>query len=202
MNKPIAFKAAFAIMVLCIAVVFLVGAKQQSIYSRAERATHYLEVNDQLHCSATSIGEYAILTADHCFPTNEAITFKIDGREAKARKFARDGRDHVMILVDIAFEHKGQFAKTKLEKADEIFYFGNPGLKQMFRKGSVAGFEGYEIVLDVNGWHGDSGAAIFNSRGEIVSAVSEGYMHGIFKLVVVYPLEFTTAQYKDFGAVR
>lgn len=201
MSKPIAFKALFVTWVFIAAITFSLGAKQQSVYAKAEKSTHYLEVNDELHCSATSVSEYAILTAAHCFPTDEAITFKIDGREAKARKFARDGRDHVLILVDIAFQNKGQFSKTRLAKGDEVFYFGNPSIKQLFRAGHVAGFNGLEIVLDINGWHGDSGAAIFDDQGKIVTVVSEGYMHGIFKLIIVYKLEFTTEQYKDFGVV-
>ena len=202
MNKPIVFKAAFTVVFFALCLSLVMGAKQKSVYAKAERATLSLSVNDELHCSATAISEYAILTADHCFPTDEAVTFKIDGREAKARKFARDGNDHVLILVDIAFEYKGEFAKVKAEKGDGIFYFGNPGLKQLFRKGSVAGFDGKDTILDVNGWHGDSGAAIFNDQGKIISIVSEGYMHGIFKLVIVHEFAFTTTQYKDFGVIR
>lgn len=202
MDKPIAFKAFFVSCLFIVVVAFLIGAKQQSVYIKAERTTHSIEVNDALHCSATSIGEYAILTAAHCFPTDEAVEFTIDGREAKARKFARDGNDHVLILVDIAFEHKATFSKVKAVKGDTVFYYGNPSLRQLFRIGRVAGFKNKEIILDINGWHGDSGAAIFNEQGKVISVVSEGYIHDIFKLVVIYPLEFTTAQYESFGVVR
>jgi len=60
-----------------------------------EFATHY--------CSATAISSNVILSAGHCFLTDEAVTFKIDGREARVIKIARDGRDHVLVMVNIAF---------------------------------------------------------------------------------------------------
>ncbi len=183
-----------------VAAVSLVAcATTGSFYERIEATTHSLEVNGELHCSATAVGEHTILTADHCFPVDEALTFKIGGREAKASKFARDGNDHVLILVDIAFRSKAKFASSPLRKTDRVFYYGNPGIRQLYRAGVVSGYDGNGVVLDINGWHGDSGAAVFNERGRISSAVSEGYMAGVFKLVIVYPIAFTEEQYTSLG---
>lgn len=196
--KPVAFKTAFALCFLLLCVVFTTAARKPSVYAVAERATHTIEMADG-NCSGTAVSAYVIMTAAHCFPDDLAVKFKISGREAKALKFARDGNDHVLIKVNIAFTYTASIGNTRMLKGDKIFYFGNPGIWQLFRTGHVAGYKDTATVIDVNGWRGDSGAAIFNEQGHIVGIVSAGILNDIFKLMLAYPFAFTDEQYKDFG---
>lgn len=96
-----------------------------------EFGTHY--------CSGTAISANVILSAGHCFLNDGAISFKVDGREAKATKIIRDGKDHVLVMVNIAFSDYAKFGKQKLAQGDEVYYFGNPGMKDIYRSGQYVG---------------------------------------------------------------
>lgn len=187
-------------MIKLLALAAVLGASCCTVpkIETSEKSTYTLEFADG-HCSGTSITENVILSAAHCFTTDEAITFKIDGRTAKVKKIARDGNDHVLVMVDIAFENQARLTNKKLIKGDKIYFYGNPGLRHLYRTGYMAGYRDTALVLDINGWHGDSGAAIFNDEGNIVTVVSAGYTHAQFKMTIAYPLAFTRAQYERFG---
>ena len=164
----------------------------------SERSTYTLEFAEG-HCSGTAINESVILTAAHCFPTDEAISFKVNGRQAKVTKLARDGNDHILVMVDISFTAKAELSSKAAKVGDKVYYYGNPGIKNQYRTGYVSGHHEGAMLLDVNSWRGDSGAAIFNERGEIVGVVSAMAVNDMFKLTIAYPFAFTREQYERFG---
>lgn len=164
----------------------------------SEQSTYTIEFA-QGHCSGTAISENVILTAAHCFETDEAISFKLNGRQAKVKKIARDGNDHILVMVDISFAHKARLSTKASKVGDKVYYYGNPGIKNQYRAGYVSGHKDGAMLLDVNSWRGDSGAAIFNEQGQIVGVVSAMAVNDMFKLTVAYPLAFTRAQYERFG---
>ena len=164
----------------------------------AHRTTHSIligNVLEQKSCSATAIAPHALLTASHCESASDTV--KIDGTvNAKIVGIMRDGLDHSILLVGTTFKDYADFSESRIQVGDDIFLFGNPGaLNDVLRKGYVAKvapnpkdvnpvafkFIGPQILLnyyDFNGWFGDSGAAVFNSDGEIIGVVSMIHVQG------------------------
>lgn len=85
-----------------------------------------------------------------------------------------------------------------------MYVLGNPGeLSRIFRSGYDAGeynAGGQHIEWwDFNGFYGDSGAGIFNSRGQLVGVVSTLYQEanqGYMKLMGSFDLEFTDEDWR------
>jgi len=140
------------------------------------------------------------LTAKHCFPTNEAITFKIGERQAKVQKFVEDGNDHVLVFVNIQFENIAVISKQMPRIGEQVTYTGNPaGLNQLYRIGYISAYLEGQMVIDVNGYSGDSGAGVMNKRGQIVGVISMQFHTESFGMMSGFPLAFTTEQYQDAG---
>jgi V8-like Glu-specific endopeptidase len=186
-------------LIIGIALAFLTTPTYSKTIA-SEKSTFTLEFSEHF-CSGTAVSANVILSAAHCFLTDEAITFKIDGREAKVTKIIRDGKDHVLVMVNIQFANKAKITNTAMIVGERIYYFGNPGIKDIYREGYVAGSEDGAMILDVNSWQGDSGAGVFNDKGEIVGVINALAKNDIFKLTFCYPLQFTQEQYKSFGVI-
>lgn len=95
----------------------------------------------------------------------------------------RDGNDHTIYSVNANIDRWATIDLTDTMPIGEpLFIFGNPGpFHDLFRLGYVAGT--YQTasmfgdpvsyhMIDLNGWYGDSGAALFNSQCEIIAIVS------------------------------
>jgi hypothetical protein len=74
----------------------------------------------------------------------------------------------------------------------------------MYRKGYVSGnlvSDNITITLyDLNGYFGDSGSGIFNSRGQLVGVVSVMYQqmdNGYMKVMGSFALAFTDEQWQE-----
>jgi hypothetical protein len=174
------------------------------------KSTHRIEVssvttNDDEQvdfiCSATAIGKHALLTATHCDLGTD--TLKVDDTDTRILDRIADDRDHTIFIVAMRFKDVASFASTPLELGDEVWIRGNPiGLNQMVRYGHYAGSQMIEgdpearliAMFDINGWQGDSGAAVFNKHGEIVAVVNTGFSEGPFALAGCLALSFTPEQ--------
>lgn len=58
----------------------------------------------------------------------------------------------------------------------------------------------YIEFYDINGFFGDSGAGVFNSRGQLVAVVSMMFQqvgNGYMKLMGSFPLAFTDEQWHE-----
>lgn len=151
-------------------------------------------------CSATAIGPHALLTANHC--DLGATTVSVDGNPAAITERITDGYDHMIFMVNITFGSWAKFGKMP-KVGDEVWLRGNPdGLNQLVRHGIYSGiiFEQSENMLraismfDINGWHGDSGSAIFDKHGKIIAVTSYGFSDGGFDMIGTLSLHFTKAQ--------
>lgn len=162
----------------------------QSPYETAHATTHTINTRPVLGggtCSATAVGPHTLMTASHCEAPSSFIN--IDGQRHLILDVARDENEHSFLAVDQTFSSWAVLSKDAPKVGDEVFIFGNPaGLRDVMRKGylakapeEVSFFEAVAgkhplALYDFNGWMGDSGAAIFNSKGEVVDVVSVGHL--------------------------
>lgn len=174
-----------------------------AIPKQVVRTTHRIGVSgivegSPVHgvCSATAIGRHSLLTASHCdLGMSELL---VDELSVKIVSRISDGRDHTIFVVDEKFSQYAHLEDSSIKVGDEVWICGNPlGLDQVVRYGHFAGAEIdpdtklTDDMYDINGWFGDSGAAIFDKHGRIVDVVSFGVS---FSMVGTYKLNFTSAQ--------
>jgi hypothetical protein len=160
----------------------------RAIEKQAKASTLHLGLTDG-NCSGTSIGHKLILTASHCFNSGHLLT--VNDQPVNVESYRDDGADHRVIVLDTDFPPYAKFGKAP-KQGDRAFMYGNPiGLRDVLRRGSVLGVSGYGYVLDITvGW-GDSGAAVFNDRGEVIGVVKSIYSHGAlptFHVTLMEPL--------------
>jgi hypothetical protein len=198
----------------------------RNVYTTAHRTTHAIMeetiVEPTRSCSATAIAPHAILTASHCEMPTSVVA--VDGGDGlmEIQGTIRDGFDHTIYEVSGTFKNYAEFSSARVSVGDDIFLFGNPGeLNDILRKGYVAkaplenigDFQRFmlgpiadQVTYDFNGYFGDSGAAIFNSNGEITGVVSqilsqsEPSSHGgavSQNFMLGYTLHFTADQLKQ-----
>lgn len=147
-------------------------------------------------CSATAVGVRLLLTASHCFgDSGDPKTMLVDGKPAGILAIERDGADHALVRVSITFRYVAKVGNTPPQGAN-VYFYGNPGLNDIFRRGYVAGkYPDGGYVLDCNVYFGDSGAGMFGATGELVGVVSGFVTNGDFKLGYAKPLAFTAEQW-------
>jgi hypothetical protein len=176
----------------------------------AHKTTHRLEIelNNGRHgiCSATAIGETKLLTATHCEVTAPQVAgnsvFKLDGVTILVARIERDGKDHsILFLKDHKFKDFAALSQAGLNQGEHIYIWGEPnGLEDIYREGVVVGKSDDVILLDLNGYFGDSGAGIFNSKGEVIGVISviqdenESPTMPHLKFMGAYPLGFRGEQ--------
>lgn len=134
-------------------------------------------------CSGTIVGPRMIFTAAHCFAdAGEPVTFVLttqggsgDKIIVRSKEIISDGSDHAFVILDSdkpIFRHWARLGPDLVE-GQNFEYYGNPnGLPGTYRRGYVS--KNYElgVFLDVNGFHGDSGAGLFDERGRLVGMIS------------------------------
>ncbi len=143
-------------------------------------------------CSATVIGPQAILTASHCeLPDDELFIQGHKGESGNPITIVakiRDGNDHsIYLLKNIHFTDFAVLNQADpLTAGEDVFSWGNPGKwSDLFSKGYIAGIkvdhsfaalfgagQPDEVLIDMPAWHGDSGAAVFNSKGEVIGVIT------------------------------
>lgn len=145
-----------------------------AVETRVKPAAVRIDMSNGNQCSATMVGPRSMLSAAHCFD-GEAELLMVDGQPVTAWVLYRDvGRD-LIGLVLAGPERPHVKIGPMPEQGDPIFIYGNPGpLQDILRRGHIAGiYEGDMVaVLAVSG--GDSGAGVFNRKGELIGVVS-GY---------------------------
>jgi hypothetical protein len=172
---------AVALAVLSIAFPLQVSASGPD-YAEARKTTHLIVehtiVGGGAQCSGTAIGPHALLTASHCEQPTSVIMVDED-EHVKVLGLVRDGNDHTIYFVDATFKYWSPIVLRSPEIGEDVFIFGNPGkFEDILRKGYVANVMPKDIdgpeadILDMNGWYGDSGAAVFDADGNIIGIVS------------------------------
>jgi V8-like Glu-specific endopeptidase len=129
------------------------------------------------HCTATAIGPHALLTASHCEKPSNRL--RVDGgRAVEIVQIKRDDLDHtILYLKDITFTEWANFSFDGAALGEEVFMFGNPGsFPSMLRRGYFSGVDNSDepiiLLLDMNGFFGDSGSGVFNKNGDLIGVIS------------------------------
>ncbi len=192
---------------LAVAGAFLVSA------ALAAPPTTTLRIDlDDGTCSGTVVAPTVILSAGHCFEDEDSsdffgapppTTMRVDGYPVKILAIVTDGDDHALVKVDFTFKQYSRLAKVPAAGA-HVHYWGNPaGVRNVYREGYVTGFEHARMMMDINGFFGDSGAGIFDADGNLVGVISLIQAiphHGlVFEMMGALPLEFTPLQYEMMG---
>jgi S1-C subfamily serine protease len=181
-------KLAAAVLALALGGAAIHSCSAQPPYEKAKLATITLGVPGG-GCSATAVGRFTLLTASHCV-ADGANAVVVDGKQCEVWKIVHDGYDHALLTIDSDCPQEHIAKPGKAPKiGDTVFCWGNPGcFEDLLRVGQVVGYglmpkewgeaaEPYKhkaYFLTGPFAHGDSGAALFNQRGEIVGTVSFG----------------------------
>jgi|GEM_PF-1706543 len=158
--------------------------------TKEQRATHFIEFQDERNygvsvCTATAVGPHSILTAEHCLKNGDATQLTIDYTLEThfILAVAGDGRDHVLLLIDGSpFRNIEPINSGTAQLHDVLTIYGDggalyPPVPKYGR--AVNCLDPSDIdedagilctTLPVIG--GDSGSAIYNSKGEIVGLVT------------------------------
>lgn len=162
-------------------------AQSRATIQQAHKTTYHIAEQTVMGgdiCSATAVGPHALLTASHCEAATDDIYLQGKDKPAHIEGHIRDGHDHTIYLLSgITFSvYSTVDLNGNLQQGDDVFMFGNPGMwSDVFRRGYMAGKTQHtslfgssptEIMFDMAGWHGDSGAAIFSTGGAIVGVVT------------------------------
>lgn len=185
-----------AILLLLILLGAGCGCASVPDYSSASSSAVRIETPQEMVCSATAVGRLTLLTARHCLSGTEG-QITIDGLPSSWKLIAEDGKDHVLIAVSL---HQDTFAMVgpKPARGDVLVKYGNAmGLKGLMIYGRVAGYmaDG-SMLIDATSYRGDSGSAVFDSRGRIVGVVSAIGGRDAFYLAVAFPLAFSAADWE------
>ena len=139
------------------------------------------------HCSGTVIGPNTILTAGHCVRDYPGAVI-VNGVPANVERTHLDGGDQARIEVDITFDRWAEIGPAA-KQGDRVFLFGNPGiLRDVLRRGYIAGGKDELLLTDINIGHGDSWAGVFNDKGQIIGVVSGYYLDRVFVMGGVQPV--------------
>lgn len=124
-------------------------------------------------CSGTFLAPRMLLTASHCFDGIKPLA-TINGTPVAVVSIRHDGADHALLVLDVDFPAWVRVGAPPAQ-GDEVYFYGNPsGLRDLLRRGVIAGQNDQFIFADIMIGHGDSGAGVFNRRGELVAVIA-GY---------------------------
>lgn len=180
------------ILALCLGVVLgMAGCVSMlptnTVEQRVEGYSVLVELGLGSHCTGTKIARHTLLIAAHCVNDYPGMVI-VDGMPANVVRTHMDGGDQARIELDLTFDSFATVGKPPAI-GDRIFIIGNPGeLREILRRGYVAGSHREWLVADLNDWYGDSGSAVFNERGEVVGTIYGAYTENIFKIGLIQPV--------------
>ena len=171
-----------------------------------------LEIGEGV-CSGTVVAPTVILSAGHCFideedddegdPAPAPTHMLVNGRDVKILAIVFDGNDHALVEVDFFFHDWASIGKQP-PVGTHVHYWGNPAGKNfLYREGYVTNYDHSMMMLNINGFFGDSGAGIFDEAGNVVGVVNiisfDPIKGLVFSLMGSAALEFTPQQYMMMG---
>ncbi len=133
-------------------------------------------------CSGSFIdAEGDIVTAGHCAENAieiEVITY--DQHKYRAIILATTSV-HDLALLHIDRRNTAHFnPATSVAQGEQIFILGSPlAITGTLSTGIVAKVDGDEILLDCSVLPGNSGSAVYNTKGEMVGVATAGYIVGM-----------------------
>lgn len=122
-------------------------------------------------CSGTAQPGNIVLTAKHCMDLGGKLV-QVDGVPVKVDAIGRDKDTMTLHVTGITLTHVARLGPLP-KQGDRVRWWGNPeGNGDIYREGYVSRADKNLIVISAPICHGDSGAGIFNDRGEVVAVVS------------------------------
>lgn len=162
---------------------------------------------DRTICTGVAIGPHEVMTAHHCMGKG-VPRFNHGGCPTDAI-IAYDGTDNVVVRTCMTFDKWARVAKGSPRIGQRMQQWGHVlGMPVVYREGYLAAkwvdanwYPGSQVyVWDFMGAGGDSGSAIFNSRGEVVCTVSYGILDKWswphFGLVACYAPNFSSEDWR------
>lgn len=121
-------------------------------------------------CSGTPVGRSTIRTAMHCFVGGSLV--RVNGVPVQVRAVVDKGADRaVVVLSGIVFDRWATEGPTP-QAGDRVRWWGAPlGHPNVYREGVVTWAGDGLLLVDAMVCVGDSGAGVFNARGELVGMV-------------------------------
>lgn len=207
MNKTsfFSFFLSFLIVVL-VCLLFIANAKEAKklINYNSHLLTVFTDKGPGT-CTGTAIEKNALLTASHCYQKYQ-FPILVGGKKVKITHLFYDKTDHLVIVFDKnIFQTYSKINMKTLEQGQDVSFIGNPGiLRNMFRKGYVSSIYNDATIFDINSYHGDSGSAIYDEKGDIRCTVSDGYIQISPKslhmqVVICYPFTFDKKQKNEIN---
>lgn len=161
------------------------------------------------HCSGFKKSDHILVTAAHCTEDGNTLD-NINGHECSGDVVADDGNDHVMIRTGCIVPGVPAVMTTEMPMiGDQVYEWGNPmDMQFQLRVGRVAGLHGDGemhcvpcISFDMNIWHGDSGAGVFDMKGRVFTLVyayhtDDRIAPRAWRMAISQPFAFTPEQMK------
>lgn len=147
-------------------------------------------------CSATAIATSAILTAEHCVSEKPSVIW-LNGKKTAVKEILTDKNDHAIVLVETKFPYVATWG-LPVKQREHVYFYGNPdGLLDLYREGVVSYVDAEgSMVLDINGWYGDSGSGVFDHTGKLVAVISRKHNTEGFRLLYTFAFAFDKAAVK------
>lgn len=161
----------------------------------------------QVGCTGTVIGPHAILTAEHCDQNMEYTILNLDYStfNYKIVSVTRDHRDHLILIVDgPAFRDIEPYVTAKAVVGETEFFYGFGGaypahetIGKVERSTDPSDIDAEDeiVYFHSNAIHGDSGAAIYDNKGNILALLTYGGVDDDGKSQAIgFALAFTPTQ--------
>lgn len=200
-----------ALLMACL----IVSSSAQATPLRTHSSAVYLQTlspKGQSSCSGTAVKSNVILTAKHCIPEG-ILVLGANGLAVTVTKYIVDKSDHVLIVTnDHQFKHIAYVDfSNSMHQTQNLYVWGNPGdFTDQFRRGYVTGKDNSSDhpaswLIDFNGFFGDSGSCLFNSKDVCIGITSISSFSQMtnpgpsMKFMGSYDFSFTPEQLKEAG---
>lgn len=181
--------------------LLLAAAASVTSFDRLDAQTGRIAFPDSGICSGSTY-QAALLTTKHCVtPEPASLTYRSVTR--KVRRTVIEGENAIVVFDGAASLGMSVKLGPAPKVGDKVWLVGNvAGMNQVYREGVVSGWKDGAFLIDCRCWQGDSGAGVFNQRGDLVGIfygrrVWTGAGGDSFDYPFAYPLAFTPEQWKE-----
>lgn len=167
--------------------LMLAGCAVIPVEQAAKPSAVVLGLTGEGSCSGTMIGPRVLLSAAHCFEGSALLT--VNMVPVNVVEYRHDGLDHALLTLDTDFPAHSPLNTAGMAQGASVFIYGNPNsINDLLRRGYVVGGDAERTLIDMSVSHGDSGAGVFNDKGEVVGVITGfGAFSSGMRLALVQP---------------